>query len=83
METLQPPQLVVNSRMLYFGWVPADPKAAEEFVPTGLKPLPNRQVLGHVVIAKLGKWLAKSWWEFCLYLTSIYGGCANGVARAA
>jgi len=44
MEKLQPPQLVVNSRMLYFGWVPADPKAAEELVPTGLRPLPNRQV---------------------------------------
>jgi hypothetical protein len=38
------PQLVVNSRMIYFGWVPADPEAVEASVPIGLKPMANRQV---------------------------------------
>ncbi|WP_406108869.1 hypothetical protein [Micromonospora globbae] len=38
------PQLVVNSRMLYFGWIPADPDAVAALVPEGLKPAPNRQV---------------------------------------
>lgn len=37
-------QLVVNSRMLYFGWVPADPDAVAALVPDGLEPQPNRQV---------------------------------------
>lgn len=38
------PQLVVNSRMIYFGWVPADPDAVSALVPDGLKPMANRQV---------------------------------------
>src|SRR5437868_4408574 len=38
------PQLVVNSRMIYFGWVPADPDAVAALVPAGLKPMANRQV---------------------------------------
>jgi hypothetical protein len=38
------PQLVLNSRMIYFGWVPADPEAVEALVPDGLKPMDNRQV---------------------------------------
>ena len=33
MSTLLPPQLVVNSRMLYFGWIPAD-SAAVDALPT-------------------------------------------------
>ncbi|MER7332846.1 MULTISPECIES: hypothetical protein [unclassified Micromonospora] len=44
MTGLAAPQLVVNSRMIYFGWVPADPDAVAALVPEGLKPAPNRQV---------------------------------------
>lgn len=44
MPELVAPQLVVNSRMIYFGWVPADPGAVAALVPGGLKPMPNRQV---------------------------------------
>ncbi|WP_144120759.1 hypothetical protein [Catellatospora sichuanensis] len=44
MPDLEAPQLVVNSRMLYFGWVPADPDAVAALVPGGLKPMANRQV---------------------------------------
>ena len=36
-----PPQLVTNSRMLYFGWVPADPDAAARLVHPGLEPNGN------------------------------------------
>ena len=28
MSTLAAPQLVINSRMIYSSWIPADPKAA-------------------------------------------------------
>lgn len=42
-----PPQLVVQCRMLHFGWVPADPEAVAARVPTGLRPLDNRQVFMH------------------------------------
>lgn len=38
------PQLVVNSRMLYFCWLPADPDAVAALVPTGLRPRADRQV---------------------------------------
>jgi hypothetical protein len=44
MSALQAPQLVINSRMLYFGWVPADPDAVAALVPDGLTPMANRQV---------------------------------------
>lgn len=44
MTELAAPQLVVNSRMIYFGWVPADPDAVAALVPQGLEPAPNRQV---------------------------------------
>lgn len=44
MTALIPPQLVINARMLYFGWVPADPAAAGALVKGGLRPKPNRQV---------------------------------------
>ncbi|GAA2216607.1 acetoacetate decarboxylase family protein [Micromonospora olivasterospora] len=44
MTELVAPQLVVNSRMIYFGWVPADPDAVAALVPEGLEPAPNRQV---------------------------------------
>jgi hypothetical protein len=42
--SLQAPQLVINSRMLYFGWIPADPDAVAALVPPGLTPMANRQV---------------------------------------
>ncbi|MFI6266429.1 hypothetical protein [Micromonospora sp. NPDC051006] len=38
------PQLVVNSRTLYFSWLPADPGAVAALVPAGLRPRPDRQV---------------------------------------
>lgn len=38
------PQLVVNSRTLYFSWLPADPDAVVAMVPAGLRPRPDRQV---------------------------------------
>ncbi|MGS2619103.1 hypothetical protein ACVCAH_31930 [Micromonospora sp. LZ34] len=38
------PQLVVNSRALYFSWLPADPEAVAALVPPGLRPRPDRQV---------------------------------------
>ena len=39
--TLVPPQLVTASRMLYFGWVPADPAAVAGLVHPGLRPNGN------------------------------------------
>ncbi|MGW3788194.1 hypothetical protein ACWD5Z_26680 [Micromonospora chokoriensis] len=44
MSELVAPQLVVNSRMIYFGWLPADPDAVAALVPDGLTPAPNHQV---------------------------------------
>ncbi len=38
------PQLVVNTRTLYFSWLPADPEAVAALVPAGLRPRPDRQV---------------------------------------
>jgi hypothetical protein len=40
-NTLAAPQLVINSRMLYSSWIPADPKAASELLPKGLSPAAN------------------------------------------
>jgi hypothetical protein len=36
-KKLAPPQLVINSRMLYTSWIPADPKAAAALLPQGVK----------------------------------------------
>ncbi|MBE1488789.1 hypothetical protein [Plantactinospora soyae] len=47
MSQLVPPQLVVQCRMLHFGWIPADPEAVATLVPSGLRPLANRQVFMH------------------------------------
>ncbi len=38
------PQMVVNSRMLYFGWIPEDPDAAARLGHPHLRPIANRQV---------------------------------------
>ncbi len=38
------PQMVVNSRMLYFGWIPEDPDAAARLGHPQLRPIANRQV---------------------------------------
>lgn len=38
------PHLVVNSRSLYFSWLPADPDAVAALVPAGLRLHPDRQV---------------------------------------
>jgi hypothetical protein len=40
-NTLAAPQLVINSRMLYSSWIPADPKAAAALLPKGLSPAAN------------------------------------------
>jgi hypothetical protein len=39
---LAAPQLVLNSRMLYTSWIPADPKATAALLPPGLAPAANR-----------------------------------------
>lgn len=44
MSTLVAPQMVINSRMLYFGWIPADPDAVKALVPDGLTAMDNGQV---------------------------------------
>lgn len=44
MTELLPPQLVIDSQMLYFGWVPEDPDAVDRLVPAELKAFDNRQV---------------------------------------
>ena len=41
---LVPPQLVINSRMLYFGWVPEDPQAARALLPKGLEAKENTAI---------------------------------------
>ena len=41
-NTLAAPQLVLNSRMLYSSWIPADPAATAALLPPGLSPAPNR-----------------------------------------
>ena len=38
---LAAPQLVINSRMIYSSWIPADPKAAAALLPDRLKPAAN------------------------------------------
>ncbi len=38
------PQLIVNSRMLYFCWVPEDPAAAAALLPAGLAPAEDRAI---------------------------------------
>jgi hypothetical protein len=41
---LAAPQLVVNSRMLYTSWIPADPEACARLLPRALKPAANRAI---------------------------------------
>lgn len=41
---LAAPQLVINSRMVYSSWIPADPAAAAALLPGRLKPAPNRAI---------------------------------------
>jgi hypothetical protein len=43
-STLAAPQLVINSRMVYTSWIPADPDACARLLPHALKPAPNRAV---------------------------------------
>jgi hypothetical protein len=43
-SNLAAPQLVINSRMIYSSWIPADPQAAAALLPPGLQPAPNRAV---------------------------------------
>ena len=38
------PQMVINSRMLYFGWIPENPYALRRLLPPGLRPIDNAQV---------------------------------------
>lgn len=41
---LAAPQLVIDSRMVYSSWVPADPAGAAKLLPKGLEPAANRAV---------------------------------------
>jgi hypothetical protein len=41
---LAPPQLVINSRMVYSSWIPADPAAAAALLPSRLSPAANRAI---------------------------------------
>lgn len=41
---LAAPQLVINSRMVYSSWIPADPEAAAALLPGRLQPAPNRAI---------------------------------------
>lgn len=41
---LAPPQLVIDSRMIYSSWIPADPEAAAALLPPRLKPAANRAI---------------------------------------
>jgi hypothetical protein len=41
---LASPQLVINSRMLYLSWIPADPDACARLLPHALKPADNRAI---------------------------------------
>jgi hypothetical protein len=43
-EPLLAPQLIVNSRMLHFAWIPADREAVAALVPEGLAPAEQRVV---------------------------------------
>ena len=43
-STLVAPQMVINSRMLYFGWIPEDPDALARLLPAGLRPIANGQL---------------------------------------
>jgi hypothetical protein len=43
MATLEPPQMVTASRMLYFTWVPADPDGVRALVPERLELAANSQ----------------------------------------
>lgn len=43
MPVLEAPQMVTNSRMLYFTWVPADPDAVRALVPAELEMADNNQ----------------------------------------
>ncbi|HEX2187398.1 MAG TPA: hypothetical protein VHG51_00810 [Longimicrobiaceae bacterium] len=41
---LAAPQLVLNSRMIYTSWIPADPEACARLLPRALEPAANRAV---------------------------------------
>ena len=41
---LAAPQMVIDSRMLYSSWVPADPAAAAALLPSGLRPAENKAI---------------------------------------
>lgn len=43
-STLAAPQLVINSRMIYSSWIPADPKAAAALLPSRLHPADNHAI---------------------------------------
>ncbi len=43
-QTLAAPQLVLNSRMIYSSWIPADPEAAAALLPKKLQPAENRAI---------------------------------------
>ena len=44
MPRRNPPQMVINSRMLYFGWIPENADALRRVLPPGLRPIDDAQV---------------------------------------
>jgi hypothetical protein len=44
MSDLLPPQMVVGSRMLYFGWIPEDPEAVAAMTPGSLQIAENKAI---------------------------------------
>ncbi|HEX5760882.1 MAG TPA: hypothetical protein VF121_16965 [Thermoanaerobaculia bacterium] len=43
-SSLAAPQLVINSRMIYSSWIPAEPEKVAALLPRGLQPAANRAV---------------------------------------
>ncbi|KAB1925818.1 hypothetical protein F8280_11130 [Micromonospora noduli] len=55
MSNFVAPQLGVNSRITYVGWLPADPDAVVALVPSGLKPAPNHQAFENQAVTGAGR----------------------------
>lgn len=53
MKEVMPPELILDSRMLYFGWVPKDADAVRQLLPGGLRAKPTSQVfMNQYVVAR-------------------------------
>jgi hypothetical protein len=49
------PQLVLQSRMLYTNWLPADPQACAQLLPPTLTPAPNHAVYMNQYVVDAGE----------------------------